>query len=130
MERRAEIINNLNDRVLHEHCKFCDFISGGIDEKRIVYQDDLILAFTEMSPMAAFHILLIPKIHIASASEIVAGNSQYIGRVYEAAAKIAAQKNINSYSLFTRSGKESGQTIYHLHHHMISNFQRICVLKI
>ena len=123
-------MNNPNNPVFQEHCKFCHFVNGEIDKKRIIYQDELVLAFTEMYPIAAFHILIIPKIHIASASEIVSGNSQYMARVYETAAKIAAQKNINSYSLFTRSGDEAGQTVYHLHHHMISNFQNTCILRI
>lgn len=116
---------------LDKDCVFCKFINGMIDRKRIVYQDDYVLAFKEeKAPMAAFHVLIIPKAHIESVSKIISSNSYYIKFVYEAAAKIAKANLIDSYSVFTRTGAHAGQTVSHLHYHMISNFQDDCILRV
>lgn len=76
-------------------CIFCKFISGEIESERVVYEDDCILAFKETKhPLAPFHLLLIPKSHIKTGFDITSANSEYIAKIYEAAAMIACDKKL------------------------------------
>lgn len=111
-------------------CVFCDFSNGNIDKDRIIYQNEFVLAFKERNPQAPFHLLLIPKIHIETAKDINATNSFYIARIYEVAAQIAVERNMESYLLFTRVGEKAGQCVFHIHHHMVSNFNNKCILEV
>ena len=73
-----------------DDCIFCKIIKGEIPSKK-VYEDDDVLAFYDLEPQAPFHILIIPKQHIKSAAEITPENSAVVSKVFEAAAKIAKQ---------------------------------------
>lgn len=76
-------------------CIFCEYAKGGIIHDRVVFEDDLVLAFyEEKHPQAPFHVLLIPKVHIESGFDITFRNSKYIGRIFEAAAIIARRNHL------------------------------------
>jgi histidine triad (HIT) family protein len=100
-------------------CLFCKIVAGEIPCKK-VYEDDQILAFWDVNPQAPVHVLLIPKRHIASAAEITPENSALVGHIFEVAAKLAAQFELqNGYRILTNCGEDAGQTVHHLHFHLL-----------
>lgn len=101
-------------------CLFCKIIRGEIPSKK-VYEDEYVYSFYDIEPQAPFHALIIPKRHIASALEIDESNMDIVGRVYKAAAKIAKDNGIaeNGFRIVTNIGKDGGQTVGHLHFHML-----------
>ena len=100
-------------------CLFCKIIAGEIPSDK-VYEDDAVLAFKDIDPQAPFHAVIVPKAHIASASEISAANSAVIAKIFEAAAVIAKQQGLgNGFRIVTNCGKDGGQTVGHLHFHML-----------
>ncbi len=102
-------------------CLFCSIIAGEIPSKK-VYEDEWVYAFEDISPVAPHHVLLIPKEHIASVNEITAENSAAVAKIYEAAGKIAQQLGIaqEGYRIVTNCGEKAGQTVFHLHFHLIA----------
>ncbi|MCI9626410.1 MAG: histidine triad nucleotide-binding protein [Clostridia bacterium] len=102
-------------------CLFCSIIAGEIPSKK-VYEDEWVYAFEDISPVAPHHVLLIPKEHIASVNEITAENSATVAKIYEAAGEIAQQLGIaqDGYRIVTNCGEKAGQTVFHLHFHLIA----------
>lgn len=101
-------------------CLFCKIIKGEIPSTK-VYEDELVYAFRDIEPQAPVHILIIPKEHIASANELNEGNCSVVGHVFSVAAKIAASEGIaeGGYRIVNNCGKDGGQTVGHLHFHML-----------
>lgn len=101
-------------------CLFCKIIAGDIPCAK-VFEDDTVLAFKDIDPQAPFHILLIPKEHIPAAAAIDGSNSGVVARIFEIAAAIAKEHNLEGgYRLVTNSGVDAGQTVGHLHFHMLA----------
>ena len=101
-------------------CLFCKIAAGDIPCTK-VYEDDKVLAFKDIAPQAPFHAVIIPKAHIASAAEINAENSSIVALIFEAAAQIAAENKLeNGFRIVTNCGEDGGQTVGHLHFHMLA----------
>ncbi len=102
-------------------CLFCKIIAGDIPSTK-VYEDSEILAFRDIEPQAPEHIIIIPKNHIASANEIDEGNCDIIGKIFAAAAKIAKELGFdsNGFRIVNNCGKDGGQTVGHLHFHLLA----------
>ena len=102
-------------------CLFCKIANSEIPTDK-VYEDDKVLAFNDIDPQAPVHFLVIPKEHIASAAEITADNSGIVAHIFEVIAKIAAEKGIsqNGFRVVTNCGKDGGQTVGHLHFHVLA----------
>lgn len=100
-------------------CLFCKIISGDIPSSK-VYEDDKVLAFNDIEPQAPVHILIIPKEHIASAADINEKNSALIAHVFEVASKIAKEMNLDGFRIVNNCGDSAGQTVKHIHFHMMS----------
>lgn len=105
-----------------EDCLFCRIIKGEIPAD-IVYQDEWVLAFRDIHPIAPTHILIIPKKHIASLDDLTESPEDAIiaGRLILTAKQLATQEKIaeNGYKLLLRTGKDGGQEVGHLHWHLI-----------
>ena len=100
-------------------CIFCKIVKGEIPSA-CVYEDEHVFAFRDISPQAPVHILVIPKEHIASAAEITAENSLPAAKCLEAIAKIAKDEGLDGgFRVITNSGAEGGQTVFHLHFHLL-----------
>lgn len=99
-------------------CIFCKIINGEIPSKK-VYEDERCLAFYDINPMAPVHILVIPKIHIASCNEINIENSDIIKHIFEIIPNIAKSVGIDSYRVVSNCGSDAGQTVGHLHFHIL-----------
>ncbi len=101
-------------------CIFCKIISGEIPSDK-VYEDDNVLAFKDLNPTAPTHLLVIPKQHIASLDAALPENVELLGQLQLVAAEIARQAGIaqDGYRLVANCGKMGGQTVDHLHYHLI-----------
>lgn len=101
-------------------CIFCKIAAGEIPSAK-VYEDDTVLAFRDLDPQAPFHVLLIPKEHIACAADITAANSGTVAHIFEAAAEIARENGLDSgFRIVTNCGESAGQSVMHLHFHMLA----------
>lgn len=102
------------------NCIFCKIINGEIPSQK-VYEDDRILAFKDISPVAPIHIIIIPKEHISSANEINESNKDIVGHIFTVAAILAKENGISErgYRIVNNCGAEGGQSVNHLHFHLI-----------
>ena len=101
-------------------CLFCKIVKGEIPSTK-VYEDDRVYAFMDIDPKAPFHAIVIPKQHIAGAADISAENSADIAAVFEAIAKIAKLENLeNGFRIVNNCGKDGGQTVGHIHFHLLA----------
>ena len=100
-------------------CLFCKIIEGVIPSSK-VFEDEYVYAFRDIAPMAPVHVLVVPKLHIASADEVSAENSAYVARIFEAIPQIAATEGLtNGYRVITNCGEDACQTVKHLHFHIL-----------
>jgi histidine triad (HIT) family protein len=101
------------------NCLFCKIIAGEIPSTK-VYEDETVLAFRDIAPMAPTHILVIPKAHIGSVAEITAENSGVVAHIFEVIAAIAKAEGLeNGYRVVSNCGDDAGQTVHHLHFHIL-----------
>ncbi len=100
-------------------CLFCNIIDGGIPAD-IIYQDDDVLAFNDINPQAPVHFLVIPKKHIATVNDLQSGDAELVGKLYLAAQNLLRQKNQDSYRLVMNCNEQAGQTVFHIHLHVLA----------
>lgn len=102
-------------------CIFCKIINKEIDSK-IIYEDDDVIAFNDIQPVAPVHILIVPKTHIESMNEINKDNSNALVNMHLAAIQIAKKLGVaeKGYRLINNCGAGAGQTVMHLHYHLIA----------
>ena len=101
------------------NCLFCKIVAGEIPSTK-VYEDELILAFRDIAPQAPTHILVIPKCHIPSVDGITAENSAVVAHIFETIPTIAAAEKLeNGYRVVSNCGSDAGQTVHHLHFHIL-----------
>ncbi|MCI5945747.1 MAG: histidine triad nucleotide-binding protein [Oscillospiraceae bacterium] len=101
-------------------CIFCKIAAGEIPSTK-VYEDDKVLAFKDINPLAPVHILVIPKTHIESAAEITADNSAVVAHIFEVIAKIAKEQGIDKdgFRVVSNCGENGCQSVKHLHFHIL-----------
>lgn len=101
-------------------CLFCKIANGEIPSNK-VYEDDKILAFRDIAPQADVHVLVIPKEHIASsANDINAENCEIVGYIFAKIPEIAKLSGVDSYRVINNCGDKAGQTVKHIHFHILS----------
>ena len=102
-----------------ENCIFCMIAEGKIPSTK-VYEDETILAFRDIAPMAPTHILVIPKEHIPSVDGITAENSAVVAHIFATIPQIAAAEGLaGGYRVVSNCGPDAGQTVHHLHFHIL-----------
>ena len=101
-------------------CLFCRIAAGEIPSDR-VYEDDLLIAFRDITPVAPTHLLLIPRRHIGSAVELTEADGPLLGRLFAVAADLARSEGIADpgYRLVSNVGPDGGQSVGHLHVHLL-----------
>ena len=101
-------------------CIFCKIINKEIPSK-IVYEDDDILAFEDINPLAKDHILLIPKKHIETAADLQEEDAAVIGKIFLTAKKIAEEKGMaeDGYRIVNNCKEYGGQEVFHIHFHLL-----------
>ncbi len=107
-----------------EDCLFCRIAAMEIPAD-IVFEDDQVIAFRDISPKAPVHILLIPRDHITSAASMTEANGPMLGRMFAVAAQLARDEGIakSGFRLTTNSGPGAGQSVPHLHFHLMGGRQ-------
>ena len=101
------------------NCLFCKIIAGEIPSTK-VYEDETVLAFRDIAPMAPTHILVVPKTHIPSVDGITAENSQVVAHIFEVIPRIAKAEGLEGgYRVVSNCGDDAGQTVKHLHFHIL-----------
>lgn len=100
-------------------CIFCKLANKEIPTQ-VVYEDDYVFAFNDMSPQAPVHILFIPKEHVASAFEVQ--NQEIIAKIFAAIKAVAKEKGLDKegYRVVTNVGEGAGQSVFHMHFHVLS----------
>ena len=101
-------------------CLFCQIAAKKIPSQ-LVFEDDQIMAFKDINPVAPVHILVIPKKHIPSLAETSLEDQKLLGLIQVQAARIAAQEGIaeSGYRLVANTRGDGGQTVGHLHYHLL-----------
>ncbi len=101
-------------------CLFCRIVAGEIPSDT-VHEDELVLAFNDINPVAPVHQLVIPKQHLASAAELAETDAVLLGRIFAVAATLAADAGLpdTGYRVVTNVGSDGGQSVDHLHFHLI-----------
>ena len=100
-------------------CLFCKIAAGDIPSNK-VYEDGLCYAFNDIAPQAPVHFLVIPKEHIASVAGINGENSAVVAHIFEVIAKLTKEMGIESYRVVSNIGEQAGQSVPHLHFHVLS----------
>lgn len=101
-------------------CVFCQIVRG---ERKadIVYEDEQVIAFKNYHPQAKTHLLIIPKKHISSLKEMKKEDETLIGHLVFVAKQLAEEKGLRGYHLVFNVGSEGGQTVFHVHLHLLSS---------
>lgn len=104
-----------------EDCLFCKIIKGEIPSNK-VYEDDKVYCFKDINPAAPIHILVVPKKHINSLADLSEEDKEYIWGVHKAINKIADELGFkdDGYRVVANCGKDAGQTVMHLHYHLLA----------
>ncbi len=100
-------------------CIFCKIIKGEIPSNK-VYEDETVLAFHDIAPQMPVHVIVIPKQHISSAADVDETNSAVLAHIFEVIAKISKDLGLtNGYRIINNCGEDGGQTVKHLHFHLL-----------
>ncbi|HBH87945.1 MAG TPA: histidine triad nucleotide-binding protein [Syntrophaceae bacterium] len=105
---------------MRDDCIFCKIVNGTIPSSR-VYEDDDVMAFDDIHPMAPVHVIIIPKRHIATLMDVTADNMKAVSSLINAAREVARVKGIDKRGFRTviNCNEEGGQVIFHLHMHVL-----------
>jgi len=105
-------------------CLFCALVEGKV-KANLVYQDDSIVAFKDIAPKAPVHILIIPRKHLVSVSDIAEADRALIGQIFQVAARLAREQGVadSGYRVVVNSGADAGQSVFHLHFHLLGGRQ-------
>ena len=107
----------MNDR--DPDCLFCRIVAGEIPSDR-VHEDDDVIAFRDMAPRAPTHVLVIPRRHIPDVHALTVADGDLLAHLFDVIRKVAEAAGLeNGYRVVTNVGPESGQTVFHLHLHLL-----------
>ena len=101
-------------------CLFCKIIAREVPGS-IVYEDERVLAFNDINPQAPTHVLIVPKRHVASLSDLTEDDDRMVGELVRRAAAIARDRGIaaGGYRTVFNTNRDAGQTVFHIHLHLI-----------
>jgi histidine triad (HIT) family protein len=101
------------------NCPFCRIVQGEGDA-RIIFQDDDVTAFHDANPVAPVHVLIVPNRHIERAAAVEATDEPVLGKLFTVARRVAEAQGVsNGYRLVVNSGRPAGQSVFHLHLHLL-----------
>ena len=104
-------------------CLFCSIVSGKLPAE-IVYQDDQCIAFNDIHPQAPVHVLIVPKRHVSTLNDVT-GEDVVVGTLAARAVRIAKDMGVDEsgYRILMNCNSEGGQTVYHIHMHLLGGKQ-------
>lgn len=103
-----------------EDCAFCRIVEKKIPAK-ILYEDELALAFEDIYPQAPVHVLIVPKKHLATVMDLSEEDNALMGHLFQVAKKMARDKGTdeNGFRIILNCNRDGGQVVYHLHMHIL-----------
>jgi len=101
-------------------CVFCKIVKGELPA-RVVYEDELVMAFHDINPQAPVHVLVIPKEHIPTLNDLEERHRELVGHIFLVIRKIARELGIDQsgYRVLVNCNRDGGQEVYHLHFHLL-----------
>jgi histidine triad (HIT) family protein len=105
-------------------CIFCKIIEGKIPSKKL-YEDDDVLVFNDINPLAKVHFLIIPKQHIESLASCTEENLGLLSKITLLAPKLAAEQGLTGFRTMINTGKSGGQEVFHLHYHVYGGSEHL-----
>ncbi|MDL2325325.1 histidine triad nucleotide-binding protein [Ruminococcaceae bacterium OttesenSCG-928-A16] len=106
-----------------DDCLFCKICAGEIPST-VLYEDDEILAFRDIDPQAPLHFLVVPKNHVQSAAQLTMQDGALLGKIFATIARLCEEQGItNGYRVVTNVGQQGGQSVPHLHFHVLAGRQ-------
>ena len=107
-----------------ENCIFCKIVEGSIPSDK-VYEDEKILAFKDIHPVAPVHLLIIPKKHIENLMNVKQEDNEIMAAIFSAVPQIAEKMGVakEGFRLISNCGKDAGQEVMHLHFHLIGGLK-------
>jgi histidine triad (HIT) family protein len=105
-------------------CFFCKIVAGELPSKTI-YEDEHVLAFHDINPVAPVHALVIPKKHIVNVLDLKEDDALVLSKIHQAIQKVAAELGVDKsgFRVVTNTGEHGQQTVFHLHYHVIGGRQ-------
>lgn len=105
-------------------CLFCGIVDGTI-KANVIYQNDRLVAFKDISPKAPVHFLIIPRKHLVSVLDIEADDGALIGEIFQVAGRLARDHGVadSGFRVVVNSGADAGQSVFHLHYHLLGGRQ-------
>lgn len=103
-----------------DDCLFCKMVSGEIKPDTL-YEDDDVLAFSDINPQAPLHFLVVPKQHITTLNDLEPEHAELVGKLYLAAKRVADEKGVarGGYRTVMNCNSDAGQTVWHIHLHVL-----------
>ena len=101
-----------------ENCLFCKIVRGEIRAVKL-YEDEEVVAFRDIAPQAPLHVLVIPKKHLEGPAAVAVEDEQVVGRMMRVGNEIAVREGFPQYRTVCNNGAQAGQTVFHLHMHII-----------
>jgi len=106
---------------MNQNCIFCK-IAAGKQEAVLLYQDEDVTVFKDINPQAPLHVLIIPNKHISSINEATPEDQVLLGKLLLTGSRVAQEQGLadKGYRLVVNSGRQGGQTIFHIHVHLLA----------
>jgi len=98
-------------------CIFCKIVAGSIPSKKL-YEDDEVIAFHDIHPIAPVHFLIVPKLHVAGLNDCTPAHEGLLGRMLLLTPKLAAEQGLDGFRTMINTGRSGGQEVFHLHIHV------------
>jgi histidine triad (HIT) family protein len=102
-----------------QQCVFCRIVEGEAPA-RLVYQDEDVTAFHDRNPQAPTHILIVPNRHLRDVNQVAPDDAALMGNLFVVARQVAEEQNLSGYRLVVNTGRSAGQSVFHLHMHLLS----------
>lgn len=100
-----------------DDCIFCKIVKGDIPSKKI-YEDDELIVFNDIHPLAPVHFLMVPRAHIESLLNCTSEHQSLLGKMLLLAPKLAQQQGLQGFRTMVNTGREGGQEVFHIHVHV------------
>jgi histidine triad (HIT) family protein len=98
-------------------CIFCKIVAGSVPSKKF-YEDDEVIAFHDIRPIAPVHFLIVPKLHVESLASCEEQHKELLGKMLLLAPKLAVEQGLKGFRTMINTGREGGQEVFHIHIHV------------
>jgi len=105
-------------------CIFCKIVKGNIPSKKI-YEDDEVIAFNDIHPIAPVHFLIVPKLHVESLAGCGVAHEKLLGKMLLLAPKLAVEQGLKGFRTMINTGREGGQEVFHMHVHVYGGSEKL-----